>query len=221
MTLAEAKTLGRGGRRVGAGRPRAKTLRRNVGHESRPPHAAWVPVHVTLRRAGEVPDLRLPTMLDEVVNCIRLSQREDFRIAHYSVQSDHAHLIVEADHEGALTSGIRGFTIRVARRLNSRVLRRRGQVWADRFHRHDLRTPTEVRNALVYVLANGTKHGYVERGALDPCSSARWFEGWVTPLPPPPSPSPVAPPRTWLLREGWLKVHPGYLFPSEVPKAAR
>ena len=41
------------------------------------------------------------------------------------------------------------------------------------------------RTILEYVLANGAKHREMEAGDLDSCSSARWFDGWITPLPPP------------------------------------
>jgi len=78
-----------------------------------------------------------------------------------------------------------------------------------------------VRNALVYVLANGVKHGVVKAGEIDPCSSARWFDGYVTPLPKPEEASPSQPPDTWLLKTGWFHGLPGLHFPSEVPKAAR
>ena len=60
--------------------------------------------------------------------------------------------IVEADTEHAkgyepLRSGVSGFEISFARRLNV-MLGRRGKVWVDRYHRHDLKTPKETWNGL-------------------------------------------------------------------------
>jgi hypothetical protein len=46
---------------------------------------------------------------------------------------------------------VRGLAIRLARLVNP-FCGRRGRVWADRYHARLLRTPREVRNALVYVL---------------------------------------------------------------------
>ena len=86
---------------------------------------AWVPVHVTLRRVAELPGLRLAPLHDEIQSCIRDAQSEAFRIAHDSIQGDHVHLIVEAA-EDSLESGVRGFAVRTARRLDARVLQRRG-----------------------------------------------------------------------------------------------
>jgi hypothetical protein len=89
--------------------------------------------------------------------------------------------------------------VRAARRLNAR-LRRRGSLWGDRDHRRDLVSPRDVRNALVYIINNHLKHHEWDAGRIDPCSSAPWFSGWMHRPRPPDTPSPVAPPRTWLLR---------------------
>src|SRR5262249_53190826 len=102
--------------------------------------------------------------------------------------------------------GLRGLGTWLARRLNER-LRRRGRVLADRYHQRALTTPRAMRNAIVYVLQNHVHHRR-SRYLVDECSSARWFRGWVSPLPPPDTPSPVAEPRTWLGRTGWRKHGP-------------
>jgi len=87
----------------------------------------------------------------------------------------HIHFIVEAPDQLALTRAMKGLEVRMARALN-RVMRRRGQVFADRYHAHLLRTPREARNACDYVLSNWRVHAeregrLVPRGA-DPYSSA-------------------------------------------------
>jgi len=140
-----------------------------------------------------------------------------FRVLQFSVQPDHLHLVVEAGGSRALSRGIQGFAIRAAKTIN-RTLRRRGKVWADRFHARALRTPREVRNAFVYVLQNVRKHARVVHG-FDPCSSAAWFSGWRIRTSPPPGAAPVVAPRTWLARVGWLRG--GRLHPDERPRGAR
>jgi hypothetical protein len=64
---------------------------------------------------------------------------------------------VEADEPTGFERGVRGLAIRIAKAVN-RMLARRGPVWGDRYHARMLRTPREVRNALVYVLNNFRKH---------------------------------------------------------------
>src|SRR5437867_3946747 len=88
----------------------------------------------------------------------------------------------------------------------------------DRYHARALRTPREVRNALVYVLQNWRKHVPGARG-VDARSSGRWFEGWRTPVERIPASPPVVPPRTWLAAVGWRKL--GLLHVDEGPAVTR
>jgi hypothetical protein len=100
------------------------------------------------------------------------------------------------------------------------VLRRRGSVWADRYHRRDLGSPRDVRNAVVYVIDNHLKHHEWDAGLVDPCSSAPWFDAWMHRPPPPDTSSPAEPARTWLLRRGWHDdLH--FLHRGELPRALR
>lgn len=80
----------------------------------------------------------------------------------------------------------------------------------------DLKTPREVRHALVYVLNNHRKHGVDRDWRLDPCASARWFPGWVSTIERSDT-APVVTPRTWLARWGWRR-H-GLLHFEEIPGA--
>ncbi len=145
-----------------------------------------------------------------------------FRVVHYSLQDDHIHLIVEASDRAALSAGMRRLVIRLAKRIDV-VARggRRGKVWADRYHRQDLTSPRQVRNALVYVLQNGHKHGRVLPGALDTYSSAETFAGWSDRVPRPRAPDDVSTkPSSWLLRVGWLRAG-GKLRVTERPRPPR
>jgi putative transposase len=84
------------------------------------------------------------------------------RVVAFSVQSNHVHLVVEAHDAPTLSRGVQGLAIRLARAVN-RVLDARGRVFRERFHARELRTPREVRSALVYVLLNARKHGELGR----------------------------------------------------------
>jgi REP element-mobilizing transposase RayT len=137
-------------------------------------------------------------------------ERGRFRVAHYSIQGDHLHLIVEAASAFDLACGMKSIGARLARAVN-RVFRRRGPVLADRYHRRVLRTPREVRNALAYVLLNARRHR-AKLGRtlpmptwLDPASSGRWFGGWRIPVPTALDRRAISAPRTWLLAVGWRR----------------
>jgi REP element-mobilizing transposase RayT len=132
-----------GGRRRGAGRPPGPR-RRSVPHRRRAPHDPRTPVHVTLRAAAGLPSLRGARIFDAVRRALAAASRAGFRLIHFSVQSDHVHLLVEADRSGGLARGCQGLAVRVAKAVN-RVLGRRGAVWGDRYHARCLATPREVR----------------------------------------------------------------------------
>jgi len=187
-----------------------------VPHRRRPEHTPAHPVHVTLRAVDALRCLRSDRVFPAVRRALTASSRTRFRVLQFTVQTDHVHLIVEADDRKAFSGGVRGLTIRLARAIN-RALRRRGRVWGDRFHARALSTPRAVRHALVYVLMNIKKHSGVGP-ELDPCSSAAWFSGWGRrPDATPTGSPPVAVARTWLARVGWLR-H-GRIDPAERPKS--
>jgi REP element-mobilizing transposase RayT len=210
----ELKFRTRGGKRDGAGRKRAPG-RGRVAHRARPEHKKAHPVHVTLRAGPRLPSLRSQLIFNRVRRSIARTARAWFRIVHYSVQSNHIHLLVEADDKVALSRGLRGAAIRIALAFNG-AARRRGKVWEDRYHARALRTPREVRNGIVYVLMNWRKHLPGSKG-FDRCSSASSFTGWIVhPSQGPPNPDDgVELPATWLLRTGW-KRH-GLVSASEAP----
>ncbi|MGZ3440596.1 MAG: hypothetical protein ACXVDD_13830, partial [Polyangia bacterium] len=85
------------------------------------------------------------------------------------VQGNHVHLLVEARDERALSRGMNGLGVRVAKGLN-RVMGRHGKVLGDRYHAHILRTPSEARRAHSYLLQNARKH--YGRGVVDEYTSA-------------------------------------------------
>lgn len=199
LALSDRRTWG--GRRAGAGRKRLSE-RRRVRHARRPTHEARCPAHVTLRVHPDVPSLRVPLVFSVVRAALAAASKAHFRLLHFSVQRDHLHLLVEAEDAKSLTRGLQGLAIRVARAIN-KVVGRRGRVWWDRFHARLLRTPREVRSALVYVLQNVRKHVAGASG-IDACSSARWFSGWRWAVVARDA-APVVAPRTWLARVGWRR----------------
>jgi len=159
--------------------------------------------------------------------------RERIRIVHISVQRTHVHLIVEADGKQALARGLQGFQISAARNVNTMLgagahRRRRGRVFADRYHLEVITTPTRARHALSHVLNNFRKHGEDRAGLastwlVDPFSSGISFPDWkeladsavMWPIRDGYDPLVVRRPRSWLLRDGWKRA--GEISAREVP----
>lgn len=214
----------RGGRRSGAGRKPAGP-QAGVPHGPRAPLAARFPAHVTVKLRAGLPRLRNRPEYRTLLACFaRGCDRAGFRLVHFAVLNDHLHFLVEAVDRPVLSRGLQGLLIRIAKALN-KLWRRRGSVFADRYHDRILRSPREVRNALRYVLANGQKHAAEGRevavpAAVDTFTSAPWFDGFVERITvriPDWVPRPVARARTWLAAVGWRR-H-GLLSVYEVPAA--
>jgi REP element-mobilizing transposase RayT len=124
--------------------------------------------------------------------CIEKSRgRFGARLIEFSVQGNHLHLIVEADGMESLSRGMQGLCIRIAKALNA-MMGRAGKVFADHYHSRLLRSPTELANAIAYVLHNHLHH-FGGRGR-DPYSSEAPAARGV-----------LAEPRSWLLRVGWRR----------------
>jgi hypothetical protein len=215
----------RGGRRPNAGRkPNGRFA--GVSHGARDEVNPRHPQHITLRVTVEIGWLRrfdTFAAIRRALRVVRLNHPE-FRIVHVSVQNTHLHLICEASSKEVLAAGLQGFQISAAKALNAAISKRRrterrGRVFIDRYHREDLDSPRQVRNAIAYVINNWRRHG-IDRnavfslygGRVDPYASGMSFAGWQQLLPSEPQivpkgyePPPVSEPSTWLLRVGWMK----------------
>jgi hypothetical protein len=142
-------------------------------------------------------------------------------VVHFAVISNHIHFILEPG-QARLGRLIQSLCISFAKQVNSE-LTRKGSVFLDRYHLHPLKTPTEVRNALAYVLTNEHHHRSTRTDEvqvrIDPFSSAWAFkdwkklglraqfefsswsesaiEAWYDEI--------LQPARTWLLTLGWMR----------------
>jgi putative transposase len=216
LSLDQVRKLeGRGGPRPGSGRPKG---RKTVPHDKRPESPARYPQHVTLRIVAGTESIARDFLMKKIRAAIRESQKATFRIIEFNVLSNHLHLVIEAANQVALSRGIQGFAVRVARRVN-RALKRKGKLFATRYHARALKTPREVRNVLRYVLLNRKHHSSETKFGTywwDPYSSAAWFTGWNERTPTDTDwkrelvaqPPPTVPATTWLLTTGWRRYGP-------------
>jgi REP element-mobilizing transposase RayT len=208
-----------GGWRRNSGRKRGRTT---VARVARPALSGREPCHVTLRVRPDAPPLRRHHAYRTLRACFRRGKdRFGFRLVHYSVQSNHLHLLCEARDTRALSRGMQGLAVRLARRLN-RATGRKGKLFADRYHLRVLAGPRQVRTALLYVLRNAVHHRAAPAGPFfDVYSSAIYFDGWAQPPRLPvldDGAPPVVAPTTWLLTAGWRRA--GLLDPDESPGSA-
>jgi REP element-mobilizing transposase RayT len=236
---------GRGKKRLG----RPKQPGAGVPHSAREDFKASEPVQVTLRAVPEIKRLRTRAAYQAIREAmITVLKHEDFRINHLSIQGTHVHLLVETEGKRALSKGMKAFGISAAKHLNAAlshagswweraqqrrsgiavVKRRKGSVFADRYHATIIRTPKHARHELAYVLNNWRKHGEDRKGdargwKIDPFATGWLFQGWKERAGEPFAwtlretyePMPVWWPKTWLLSEGWRRY--GLISTHEVP----
>ena len=227
----------RGGKRKGAGQKPANGVSAGASHATRPRLRRNEPIHVTLRVVADLGPLRRRHVFDAVRFAMAsVFERDDFHVVHMSIQADHLHLLVEADDARSLGNGVRSLASTAARFIDQAItartgVERTGRVFADRYHATIIRTPTQARNALRYVINNWRKHRedrapLSRKWLIDPFSSADGFDGWAELAD---SPTlfktrasykglPTWRARTWLLRTGW-KRGGGLISVYEVPSA--
>lgn len=136
-----------GGRRPKAGRPRIHSP--GVSHSTREEVNASLPLHINFKYKTLI---RSDYILRALERGIENATKHDFEVAYFTFQTNHIHIIAEAQDNKSLSSGMRSITVTLARALN------KGKFQTDRYHLHVLKTPAEVKNAIHYVLNNDLKH---------------------------------------------------------------
>jgi REP element-mobilizing transposase RayT len=224
----------RGGKRKGAGR-KPRDARAGSPHQARPMIRPNHALHIVLRVVAAVGNMRRRALYKAMRDAtITAGLRERIRIVHISLQRTHVHMLVEAENKLALARGMQGFQVSAARSINTalgvdKYRRRRGPVFADRYHLEVITSPTRAHRALSYVLNNWRKHredrhGLASTWLVDPFSSAISFPDWeelegkafMWPMRETYDPLMVRRPQSWLLREGW-KLGGGSISARDVP----
>jgi REP element-mobilizing transposase RayT len=114
---------------AGAGRKPTPGRRPGIPHRPRAAHLPSCPAHVTLRAERGLSSLRDDALFAALRTAISAACSATFRVIEFSVQTDHLHLVAEADRADGLSRGIHALACRAAKAIN-RSLRRHGRVWA-------------------------------------------------------------------------------------------
>lgn len=138
---------GWGGLRGNAGRKRIRS--QGIAHDPREKVSIKTPLHVNFKFRISV---RNKQTLKLLKRSIQNARSHGLRVLHFSFQSNHVHLVLEAADNKKLTRGMRSLTITFAKGL------KKGKVQVERYHLHVLKTVREVKYAIHYVLFNQQKH---------------------------------------------------------------
>ncbi len=143
--------------RRGAGR-KLQGPRRQVPHRRRPDVYCTDAVHVTWRFLPRVWNLRSRRAFAVLSKALEAAcERFGARLIAYSVQGNHIHMVWEADSDRALSRALNGLGARIGRGLN-RMMGTSGRVLDGRYHAVPLRSGSQVRNVLQYLVENAERH---------------------------------------------------------------
>ena len=185
-----------GGKRAGAGGK--KQPGSGVPHRSREAMRRRLALHVTMRVGPSVYNLRSQRSMNVIPRgLLHGAARFGVLVVRSSVQGNHMHFLVEADDAQAMARAMKGLAVRLAKGLNKMMGRRRGQVFAQRYHSRVLRTPTEVRNVMRYLRENHRHHhgsDALPANVVDVYTTDGGAFRGVLPDP-----------TLWLLRNGWRR----------------
>lgn len=150
----------RGGRRPGSGRKRIHS--KGVAHRQRETVSKRTPMHINFKLRTQIKNKKCLSLLKKAILNAR---SHGLRVIHFSLQSNHIHLIIESDNNEVLTRGMRSLTVTFAKGLKA------GKVQLERYHLHVLRSLRETKNAVNYVLFNQQKHEKGTYSKIDEYSS--------------------------------------------------
>lgn len=113
------------------------------------------PLHLTvkLNRA----DIQNKTILKILRHAIQRARWKGLRVIHYSLEHDHVHLFAEGENNLILSKAMQGLGVSLSKRINS-ALKIKGQRYKTRYHLRVLKSATEVKNVINYILKNVIKH---------------------------------------------------------------
>lgn len=136
-----------GGRRPNSGRKRIHS--KGVSHSQRELINSHTPVHINFKYCAYIQTNRVLDILHiAFLNAIK----HNFHVTHFTLQSNHVHIIAETINNQTLITGMRCITNTIVKRIG------KGSLQIERYHLHVLRTPQETRNAIAYVLNNELRH---------------------------------------------------------------
>lgn len=136
-----------GGRRPNCGRARIHS--KGVAHRTREKVNARTPLHINFKYSTF---MRTRCVLEILKIAFINASKHGFYITHFTLQSNHIHIIAETTETALLIKGMRSLTGTIVKRIG------KGSIQIERYHLHILKNPTEVLNAVKYVLNNDVKH---------------------------------------------------------------
>jgi REP element-mobilizing transposase RayT len=137
----------------GAGRKAIHDI--GIRHIKRTMITRSTPLHLTIKLKKA--QIQNKTILKALKHAILRARLAKLKIIHFSMEHDHVHFYVECESNEILSKGMKALGVSFAKKIN-KYFKSRGQVYKTRFHLRILKSASEVKNVLNYILKNGIKH---------------------------------------------------------------
>jgi hypothetical protein len=128
---------------------------KGIRHIKRPEIKRASPLHLTIK--VKKAQIQNKYILKSLKHAIMRARRMGLKIIHYSLEHDHVHLYTECSSNEILTKSMKAFGVSFAKNINAHF-KSCGQVYKTRFHLRILKSATEVKHVINYILKNGIKH---------------------------------------------------------------
>jgi hypothetical protein len=113
------------------------------------------PLHLTIRLIRA--DIQNKIILKALRHAILRARLQGLRIIHYSLEHHHIHLYAESSDSKILAKAMKALGVSLVKKINKHF-KTKGQCYKTRYHLRILRSATEVKNVINYILKNGIKH---------------------------------------------------------------
>ncbi|HWU43215.1 MAG TPA: transposase, partial [Bdellovibrio sp.] len=112
------KINGWGGKRKGAGR---KNRTKTVNHMARERVDFKKPLMITMKLKDGLRGLRNRKMLEKFQECGRETKKYGLRVIHFSLLTNHIHVVIEAKDNQSLSKGMKSLGGRMGRAIRSMI----------------------------------------------------------------------------------------------------
>ena len=147
---------------------RAAIHDRGIRHTKREAIIRPTATHLTIKLNKA--DIQNKFILKGLRHAIMRARLQGLRIVHYSLEYNHVHIYAEVTDNLSLAKGMKALGVSLVKKING-YFKVSGSCYKNRYHLRILRSASEVKNVLNYILKNGIKHKRT-KSVIDPYNSA-------------------------------------------------
>ena len=141
---------------------------KGIRHTKREEIHRPTPLHLTVKLNKA--NIQNKIILKGLRHAILRARLQGLKIIHYTLEHNHVHLYAEASENKILGKAMKAFGVSLAKKIN-RHFKTKGRCYKNRYHLRVLKSASEVKNVLNYILKNGIKHKRT-KSIFDPYNSA-------------------------------------------------